>query len=83
MKVLVRQNNVYSKYQHSGLGMGELYSQGPLPVHHQASKNILYAKIHQQLLLLHQLAVIRFRQGEISLKVLYSVAKCIASADTT
>lgn len=73
---------MYSKNQHCGLGMGEFYFQEPLPVHHQANKNILHAQIHQQPLLLHQPALIRFLRGGISLEPYTARAKCIASANT-
>jgi hypothetical protein len=58
------------------------YSQEPLPVHHQANKNILHTQIHHQLLLLHQPALVRFLQGEFSPETYTARAKCIASANT-
>ncbi|KAJ5151066.1 uncharacterized protein N7482_010318 [Penicillium canariense] len=52
----------------------------PLPVHHQANLNILYAHIHQLLLLLLRPSLYRFLQGEITAETCAARAKCMVSA---
>lgn len=52
----------------------------PLPVHHQANLNILYAHIHQLLLLLLRPSLCQFLQGEITSETCEARGKCMASA---
>jgi hypothetical protein len=58
-------------------------SRDPLPVHHQANLNILYAHIHQLLLLLLRPSLCQFLQGEITSETCEARGKCMASAKSS